>query len=70
MVLCKRFIFDKEYQISLLFRRHYPTIFDWQLVKCISVDLYPSIHLFLKQFDEIFPHINSIHFNMGKYSST
>ncbi|CAF4155082.1 unnamed protein product, partial [Rotaria sp. Silwood2] len=42
----------------------YPTIFDWQYVKYIQIDLCPSIYLFLKQFDILFPHIDCIKFDM------
>ncbi|CAF4135573.1 unnamed protein product, partial [Rotaria sordida] len=58
-------IFKPKYFCGII---DYPTIFDWQFVKYISVGLCSSIYLFLKQFDDIFPHINSIQFNMGRYN--
>ncbi|CAF5015825.1 unnamed protein product, partial [Rotaria socialis] len=46
----------------------YLNIFDLQHVRYINVDLRPSIYLFLKQFDVLFPHIDCIKFKMGKCS--
>ncbi len=67
MVLCKIFNFDKKQEFFfLLYSRDYPIFFDWEHVKYFKMDLCPSIYLFLKQFDIIYPHINSIQFNMGK----
>ncbi|CAM4979200.1 unnamed protein product [Rotaria socialis] len=43
----------------------YPNIFDLQHARYINVDLRPSIYLFLKQFDVLFPHIDCIKFKMG-----
>ncbi|CAF1688577.1 unnamed protein product, partial [Rotaria sp. Silwood1] len=45
--------------------KNYSHIFDWQHMKCLEVDLCPSIDLFLEQFNILFPHITSIQFNMG-----
>ncbi|CAF3981822.1 unnamed protein product, partial [Rotaria sordida] len=45
--------------------KYYSNIFDWQHMKSLKVNLCPSIDLFLKQFDILFPHITSIQFNMG-----
>ncbi|CAF3843737.1 unnamed protein product, partial [Rotaria sp. Silwood1] len=44
--------------------KNYSHIFDWQHMKCLEVDLCPSIDLFLEQFNILFPHITSIQFNM------
>jgi hypothetical protein len=51
----------------MLFYRDYPTIVDWNHVKYIKMNLCPSIYVFLKQFDIIFPHLTCIKFNMGNY---
>jgi hypothetical protein len=69
MVLCKKFVLRESIErviFSIIFR-DYRSIFDWQHVKYLKVNLCPSIHLFLEQFDIIFPHITCIQFNMGKY---
>lgn len=49
------------------FLRDYPMIFDCENVKCTNIDLCPEIYSFLTEFNNIYPHIRSIQFNMGKY---
>ena len=62
------YFWEKENIWIYVFFRDYPNILDLQHVRYINVDLRPSIYLFLKQFDVLFPHINCIKFEMGKYS--
>ncbi|CAF4413628.1 unnamed protein product [Rotaria sp. Silwood2] len=47
--------------------KDYSSIFDWKNIKYLKVDLYPSIYVFLKQFNIIFSHINCIQFDMGSF---
>ena len=50
------------------FYRNHRSVFDWKRIKYIKIDLRPEIYLFLKEFDVLFPHINCIIFDIGKYS--
>ncbi|CAF3182013.1 unnamed protein product [Rotaria sp. Silwood2] len=46
----------------------YPMIFDWENIKCMKIDLCPTIYSFLTKFDKIYSNIRSIQFNIGRHN--